>query len=57
MGDHIGAEHYDRAAGHLCPLQDGIVRKIVTTLNLQLAVSGHSELWLSVERNNLQATD
>jgi TolB-like protein len=40
-GDHIWAEHYDRALRDIFSLQDEIVRKIVTTLNLQLAVSRH----------------
>jgi len=35
-GDHIWAEHYDRALRDIFALQDEIVRRIVTTLNLQL---------------------
>src|SRR6202030_2017563 len=38
-GDHIWAEHYDRALRDIFSLQDEIVQRIVTTLNLQLAVS------------------
>jgi adenylate cyclase len=40
-GDHIRAEHYDRALRDIFWLQDEIVRRIVTTLSLQLAVSEH----------------
>jgi len=35
-GDHVWAEHYDRPLKDIFSLQDEIVRKIATTLNLQL---------------------
>jgi len=35
-GDHLWAEHYDRPLKDIFSLQDEIVRKIVTTLKLQL---------------------
>jgi adenylate cyclase len=35
-GDHLWAEHYDRPLKDMFSLQDEIVRKIVTTLKLQL---------------------
>jgi adenylate cyclase len=37
-GDHLWAEHYDRPLREIFALQDDIVRRIVTTMNLQLAV-------------------
>src|SRR5713101_261601 len=36
-GDHIWAEYYDRPLRDIFALQDEIVRRIVTTLNLQLS--------------------
>src|SRR5579864_4521906 len=35
-GDHIWAEYYDRPLRDIFSLQDEIVRRIATTLNLQL---------------------
>src|SRR5216684_2523654 len=35
-GEHLWAEHYDRPLRDIFALQDEIVRRIVTTLNLQL---------------------
>jgi adenylate cyclase len=35
-GDHLWAEHYDRPLKDIFSLQDEIVRRIVTTLKLQL---------------------
>src|SRR6266852_420039 len=35
-GDHLWAEHYDRPLRNIFSLQDEIVRRIVTTLKLQL---------------------
>jgi adenylate cyclase len=55
-GDHIWAEHYDRALRNIFSLQDEIVRKIVTTLNLQLAVSGHG-IVVTKRTDNLEAYD
>ena len=37
-GDHLWAEHYDRPLRDIFALQDEIVRRIVTTTNLQLAL-------------------
>jgi len=37
-GDHLWAEHYDRPLKDIFSLQDEIVRRIVTTLNLQLTL-------------------
>ncbi len=37
-GDHIWAEYYDRPLRDIFSLQDEIVRRIVTTLNLQLTL-------------------
>jgi adenylate cyclase len=37
-GDHLWAEHYDRPLRDIFALQDEIVRRIVTTANLQLAL-------------------
>jgi adenylate cyclase len=37
-GNHLWAEHYDRPLRDIFALQDEIVRRIVTTMNLQLAV-------------------
>jgi adenylate cyclase len=55
-GDHIWAEHYDRALRDIFALQDEIVRRIVTTLNLQLALSGHG-IVLTKRTDNLEAYD
>jgi adenylate cyclase len=55
-GDHIWAEHYDRALRDIFSLQDEIVRKIVTTLSLQLAVSGHG-ISVTKRTDNLEAYD
>src|SRR5713226_5267049 len=55
-GDHIWAEHYDRALHDIFSLQDEIVRKIVTTLNLQLAVSEHG-IMVTKRTDNLEAHD
>jgi TolB-like protein len=37
-GDHLSAEHYDRPLKDIFLLQDEIVRRIVTTLKLQLSL-------------------
>ena len=44
-GDHIWAEHYDRALRDIFSLQDEIVRRIVTTLNLQLTLEERGVLF------------
>ncbi len=55
-GDHIWAEHYDRPLRDIFSLQDEIVRKIVTTLNLQLALSEHG-IAVTKRTDNLEAYD
>jgi adenylate cyclase len=40
-GDHLWAEHYDRPLKDIFSLQDEIVRRIVTTLKLQLHLDMH----------------
>ena len=55
-GDHIWAEHYDRPLRDIFALQDEIVRRIVTTLNLQIAVSGHG-IRVTKRTDNLEAYD
>jgi TolB-like protein len=55
-GDHIWAEHYDRALRDIFALQDEIVRRIVTTLSLQIALSGHGIL-VTKRTDNLEAYD
>jgi adenylate cyclase len=55
-GDHIWAEHYDRALRDIFALQDEIVRRIVTTLNLQLNLTEQG--FRIVKRtDNLEAYD
>jgi adenylate cyclase len=55
-GDELWAERYDRPMRDVFALQDEIVRKIVTTLNLQLVLSQQG---LLIPRNteNLEAYD
>jgi adenylate cyclase len=55
-GDHIWAEHYDRALRDIFSLQDEIVRRIVTTLNLQLILREHGILVVK-RTDNLEAYD
>jgi adenylate cyclase len=56
-GDHLWAEHYDRPLKDIFLLQDEIVRRIATTLNLQLNL--REEHWFSVTKGteNLEAYD
>jgi adenylate cyclase len=56
-GNHIWAEHYDRPLKDIFSLQDEIVRRIATTLNLQLNL--REEHWFSVTKGteNLEAYD
>jgi adenylate cyclase len=55
-GDHIWAEHYDRALRDIFALQDEIVRRIVTTLNLQLNLNEKGVLVVK-RTDNLEAYD
>jgi adenylate cyclase len=56
-GDHLWAEHYDRPLRDVFSLQDEIVRRIVTTMNLQLNL--REDHWVSVTKgtNSLDAYD
>jgi len=55
-GDHVWAEHYDRSLRDIFSLQDEIVRKIVTTLNLQLTLQEQGVL-VRKTTDNLEAYD
>jgi len=55
-GDHIWAEHYDRALRDIFALQDEIVRRIVTTLNLQLNLTEQG-VRVVKQTDNLEAYD
>jgi adenylate cyclase len=55
-GDHIWAEHYDRALRDIFALQDEIVRRIVTTLNLQLNLT-EKGVRIVKRTDNLEAYD
>ena len=55
-GADLWAQHYDRPMRDVFSLQDEIVQRIVTTLNLQLAVSGHGIL-VAKRTDNLEAYD
>jgi adenylate cyclase len=55
-GDHIWAEHYDRALRDIFSLQDEIVRKIVTTLNLELNLT-EKGVRVAKRTDNLEAYD
>jgi len=55
-GDHIWAEHYDRPLRDIFALQDEIVRRIVTTLNLQLNLTEKGIL-VTKRTDNLEAYD
>jgi adenylate cyclase len=55
-GDHIWAEHYDRALRDIFNLQDEIVRRIVTTLNLQLNLT-EKGVRVVKRTDNLEAYD
>src|SRR5713101_4806110 len=56
-GDHIWAEHYDRPLRDIFALQDEIVRRIVTTLNLQLTLTERGTFDVHQTTNNLEAYD
>lgn len=55
-GDHIWAEHYDRPLRDIFSLQDEIVRRIVTTLNLQLNLT-EKGVRVVKRTDNLEAYD
>jgi adenylate cyclase len=55
-GDHIWAENYDRPLHDIFSLQDEIVRRIATTLSLQLTLQGRGPLFKK-RTNNLEAYD
>jgi len=55
-GDELWAERYDRPLGDVFRLQDEIVRRIITTLNLQLALSQQGFL-IPRSTENLEAYD
>jgi len=55
-GEHLWAEHYDRPLKDIFSLQDEVVQRIVTTLNLQVALS--EQKIRTVQRTeNLEAYD
>ena len=55
-GDELWAERYDRPLRDVFALQDEIVRRIVTTLNLQLALS-QKGIMIPRTTENLEAYD
>src|ERR1700730_4871832 len=55
-GDHIWAEYYDRPLRDIFSLQDEIVRRIVTTLNLQLTLYEQGVVFKK-RTDNLEAYD
>src|SRR5229473_3079672 len=56
-GDHLWAEHYDRSLKDIFSLQDEIVRRIVTTLKLQLPLDTQWRDFVAQETDNLEAYD
>jgi TolB-like protein/DNA-binding winged helix-turn-helix (wHTH) protein/Tfp pilus assembly protein PilF len=56
-GEHLWAEHYDRPLRNIFALQDEIVRRIVTTLNLQLDLWDKHGLLVTKRTDNLEAYD
>jgi adenylate cyclase len=55
-GSHIWSERYDRPLKDIFALQDEIVQKIVTTLNLQLTLQEHGHI-VRKRTDNLEAYD
>ncbi len=55
-GDHIWGEYYDRPLRDIFSLQDEIVRRIVTTLNLQVTLEERGVLFKR-RTDNLEAYD
>jgi TolB-like protein/tetratricopeptide (TPR) repeat protein len=56
-GDHLWAEHYDRPLKDIFSLQDEIVRRIVTTLKLQLPLDTQWRYMVAQETDNPEAYD
>jgi adenylate cyclase len=56
-GAHLWAESYDRPLRDIFALQDEIVRRIVTTLNLQLDLWDRHGLLVTKRTDNLEAYD
>jgi TolB-like protein/Flp pilus assembly protein TadD len=56
-GVHLWAESYDRPLRDIFELQDEIVRRIVTTLNLQLDLWNKHGLLVTKRTDNLEAYD
>src|SRR5260370_20602587 len=56
-GDHLWAEHYDRPLKDIFSLQDEIVRRIVTTLKLQLPLDPQWRYMVAQETDNPEAYD
>jgi len=56
-GDHLWAEHYDRPLKDIFSLQDEIVRRIVTTLNLQLGLWEEHSMLERPRTDNIEAYD
>jgi len=56
-GDHLWAEHYDRPLKDIFSLQDEIVRRIVTTLKLQLPLAQWRGYFVAQHTDNPEAYD
>jgi len=56
-GDHLWAEHYDRPLKDIFSLQDEIVRRIVTTLKLQLPLDMEWKRLVAQHTDNPEAYD
>jgi len=56
-GDHLWAEHYDRPLKDIFSLQDEIVRRIVTTLKLQLPLDTRWRYFAAQHTDNPEAYD
>src|SRR5712692_10408934 len=56
-GDHLWAEHYDRPLKDIFSLQDEIVRRIVTTLKLQLPLDTQWKYFAAQHTDNPEAYD
>jgi TolB-like protein/DNA-binding winged helix-turn-helix (wHTH) protein/cytochrome c-type biogenesis protein CcmH/NrfG len=56
-GEELWAERYDRPLRDIFALQDEIVRRIVTTLNLQLVLAQRGRFLIPRKTDNLEAYD
>jgi adenylate cyclase len=56
-GEHLWAQHYDRPLRDIFALQDDIVRRIVTTLNLQLGLREEHGFLVRPRTDNIEAYD